>query len=260
MKVHKKAENDLKEEEHWYNTKELNLSAFLNCHKVLVGQLDNKTEYERYNDALECSITTITSTAISLPTFGQQEGFAVSDFAAVVTAKARQFRLESIYELKCDTCIGSSYFHGLARICQNIQWLIIMNRNKTVCEDGLWIKHILSRKLKSNNTKLKLRDAISELPVNAEKSHTNAIPELPVNAEKSRTSKATFTPSCFAIVMEELIRYLNERRSLNQIILKLRDAIPKLPVNAEKSRTSKTTFTPHLRVNYLIKDITKIKT
>ncbi|CAG8637112.1 14601_t:CDS:2 [Rhizophagus irregularis] len=42
-----------------------------------LGQLDNKTEYERYNDALECiksncadSTTTITSTAINLPTFG----------------------------------------------------------------------------------------------------------------------------------------------------------------------------------------------
>ncbi|CAG8699825.1 20424_t:CDS:2, partial [Rhizophagus irregularis] len=46
----------------------------------------------------------------------------------------------------------------------------------------------INRKLKSNNTKLKLRDAI---------------PKLPVNAEKSRTSKATFTPTRLAIVMED---------------------------------------------------------
>ncbi|PKK71863.1 hypothetical protein RhiirC2_777888 [Rhizophagus irregularis] len=221
MKVHKKAENDLKEREHWYNTKELNLSAFLNCHKALVGQLDNKTEYERYNDALKCSTTTITSTAISLPTFalramsaiilyspsrfgtiacifcsiqGQQEGFAVTDFAAVVTAKARQFRLESIYELKCDTCIGSSYFYGISTDLPKYPKAHYYKQN--VCEDGLWIKHIL------------------------------------INAEKSRKSKATFTPNCYG-----------GTESLNQIIL--RDAIPKLPVNAEKSRTSKATFTPH---------------
>ncbi|CAB4402994.1 unnamed protein product [Rhizophagus irregularis] len=33
--------------------------------------------------------------------------------------------------------------------------------------------------------------------------HRDSIPELPVNAEKSRTNKATFTPTRFAIVMED---------------------------------------------------------
>src|SRR6266542_1631229 len=37
-------------------------------------------------------------------------------------------RLESICELKCDTSIDSSYFYGLARICQYIQRLIIINK------------------------------------------------------------------------------------------------------------------------------------
>ncbi|EXX69913.1 uncharacterized protein OCT59_026620 [Rhizophagus irregularis] len=37
-------------------------------------------------------------------------------------------RLEPLYELTCDTSIGSSYFHGLARFCQNIQRLIIINK------------------------------------------------------------------------------------------------------------------------------------
>src|SRR5438034_8840199 len=36
-------------------------------------------------------------------------------------------RLESLCELKCDTFIDSSYFYGLARFCQNIQRLIIIN-------------------------------------------------------------------------------------------------------------------------------------
>ncbi|CAB4442345.1 unnamed protein product [Rhizophagus irregularis] len=36
-------------------------------------------------------------------------------------------RLESLCELKCDTSIDSSYFYGLASICQNIQSLIIIN-------------------------------------------------------------------------------------------------------------------------------------
>ncbi|CAG8764539.1 1129_t:CDS:2, partial [Rhizophagus irregularis] len=36
-------------------------------------------------------------------------------------------RLESLCELKCDTSIDSSYFYGLARICQYIQRLIILN-------------------------------------------------------------------------------------------------------------------------------------
>jgi hypothetical protein len=36
-------------------------------------------------------------------------------------------RLESLYELKCDTSIDSSYFYGLARFCQYIQRLIIIN-------------------------------------------------------------------------------------------------------------------------------------
>jgi hypothetical protein len=37
-------------------------------------------------------------------------------------------RLESLCELKCDTSIDSLYFYGLARICQNIQRLIIINK------------------------------------------------------------------------------------------------------------------------------------
>ncbi|EXX68947.1 hypothetical protein RirG_100440 [Rhizophagus irregularis DAOM 197198w] len=36
-------------------------------------------------------------------------------------------RLESLCELKCDTSIDSSYFYGLASLCQNIQRLIIIN-------------------------------------------------------------------------------------------------------------------------------------
>jgi hypothetical protein len=36
-------------------------------------------------------------------------------------------RLESLCELKCDTSIDSSYFFGLARFCQSIQRLIILN-------------------------------------------------------------------------------------------------------------------------------------
>ncbi|GES79162.1 hypothetical protein GLOIN_2v1764020 [Rhizophagus clarus] len=38
-----------------------------------------------------------------------------------------KIRLESLCELKCDTSIDSSYFYGLARICQRIQRLIIIN-------------------------------------------------------------------------------------------------------------------------------------
>ncbi|EXX53765.1 uncharacterized protein OCT59_012730 [Rhizophagus irregularis] len=34
---------------------------------------------------------------------------------------------ESLYELKCDTSIDVSYFYGLARICQHIQKLMIIN-------------------------------------------------------------------------------------------------------------------------------------
>jgi hypothetical protein len=41
-------------------------------------------------------------------------------------------RLESLFELKCDTSIDSLYFYGLARICQNIQRLIIINRKMNV--------------------------------------------------------------------------------------------------------------------------------
>jgi hypothetical protein len=37
-------------------------------------------------------------------------------------------RLESLCELKCDTSIEPSYFYGLARICQNIQRLTIINK------------------------------------------------------------------------------------------------------------------------------------
>ncbi|PKC09662.1 hypothetical protein RhiirA5_415326 [Rhizophagus irregularis] len=36
-------------------------------------------------------------------------------------------RLESLYELKCDTSIDSSYFYGLSQFCQYIQKLIIIN-------------------------------------------------------------------------------------------------------------------------------------
>ncbi|GES78643.1 hypothetical protein GLOIN_2v1655883 [Rhizophagus clarus] len=37
-------------------------------------------------------------------------------------------RLESLCELKCNTSIDSSYFYGLASICQNIQSLNIINK------------------------------------------------------------------------------------------------------------------------------------
>jgi hypothetical protein len=40
--------------------------------------------------------------------------------------------LESLCELKCDTSIDSSHFYGLARICQHIQRLIILNRKTSV--------------------------------------------------------------------------------------------------------------------------------
>ncbi|GBC06339.1 hypothetical protein RclHR1_06780003 [Rhizophagus clarus] len=36
-------------------------------------------------------------------------------------------RLESLYELKCDTSINATYFYGIARICQYIQKLTIVN-------------------------------------------------------------------------------------------------------------------------------------
>ncbi|EXX63403.1 hypothetical protein RirG_152670 [Rhizophagus irregularis DAOM 197198w] len=43
-----------------------------------------------------------------------------------------KLRFESLYELKCDTSIDISYFYGLARICQHIQKLTIINNiNKT---------------------------------------------------------------------------------------------------------------------------------
>ncbi|GBB89109.1 hypothetical protein RclHR1_01580010 [Rhizophagus clarus] len=41
-------------------------------------------------------------------------------------------RLESLCELKCDTSIDPSYFYGLARICQYIQRLIIINKKINV--------------------------------------------------------------------------------------------------------------------------------
>src|SRR2546430_2372885 len=39
-------------------------------------------------------------------------------------------RLESLCELECNTSIYSSYFYGLAYVCQNIQGLIITNTNQ----------------------------------------------------------------------------------------------------------------------------------
>ncbi|CAI2161511.1 9060_t:CDS:2 [Funneliformis geosporum] len=38
-------------------------------------------------------------------------------------------RLVSLYELKCNTSIDPAYFYDLARICQSIQRLIIINCN-----------------------------------------------------------------------------------------------------------------------------------
>ncbi|GET04870.1 hypothetical protein GLOIN_2v1764020 [Rhizophagus clarus] len=40
-----------------------------------------------------------------------------------------RFRFESLCELNCDTSIDSSYFYGLAQLCQYIQRLIILNVN-----------------------------------------------------------------------------------------------------------------------------------
>ncbi|GET04877.1 hypothetical protein GLOIN_2v1764020 [Rhizophagus clarus] len=40
-----------------------------------------------------------------------------------------RLRFETLYELKCDTSIDSSYFYGLAHLCQYIQRLIIFNVN-----------------------------------------------------------------------------------------------------------------------------------
>ncbi|RIA82595.1 hypothetical protein C1645_880975 [Glomus cerebriforme] len=45
-------------------------------------------------------------------------------------------RLETIYELNCNTSVGPTYFYGLARICQNIQKLIIIN-NTTKANHGI---------------------------------------------------------------------------------------------------------------------------
>ncbi|PKK66033.1 hypothetical protein RhiirC2_785325 [Rhizophagus irregularis] len=41
------------------------------------------------------------------------------------------FHFESLCELKCNTSINSSYFYGLARICQQIQKIIIVNNINT---------------------------------------------------------------------------------------------------------------------------------
>ncbi|CAB4489060.1 unnamed protein product [Rhizophagus irregularis] len=38
-----------------------------------------------------------------------------------------KFRFESLCELKCDTSVDSSYFYGLAHLCQYIQRLVIVN-------------------------------------------------------------------------------------------------------------------------------------
>jgi hypothetical protein len=46
-------------------------------------------------------------------------------------------RFESLCELKCDTSIDSSYFYGLARICQSIQKLIIVNVNSKKANYGI---------------------------------------------------------------------------------------------------------------------------
>ncbi|GBB87417.1 hypothetical protein RclHR1_01390007 [Rhizophagus clarus] len=43
-----------------------------------------------------------------------------------------RFLFESLCELKCDTLIDSSYFYGLARLCQNIERLIIDNVEQKV--------------------------------------------------------------------------------------------------------------------------------
>ncbi|CAG8682058.1 19561_t:CDS:2, partial [Rhizophagus irregularis] len=40
--------------------------------------------------------------------------------------------LESLYELTCDTLIDPKYFYGLAHICQQIQRIIIINKNVKV--------------------------------------------------------------------------------------------------------------------------------
>jgi hypothetical protein len=40
-----------------------------------------------------------------------------------------RFRLESLCELRCNTLIDSSYFYGLAQLCQYIQRLIVVNVN-----------------------------------------------------------------------------------------------------------------------------------
>ncbi|RGB41191.1 hypothetical protein C1646_663255 [Rhizophagus diaphanus] len=40
-----------------------------------------------------------------------------------------KFRLESIYELTCDTLINPRYFYRLAHICQQVQRIIIINKN-----------------------------------------------------------------------------------------------------------------------------------
>ncbi|RIA80138.1 hypothetical protein C1645_882336 [Glomus cerebriforme] len=40
--------------------------------------------------------------------------------------------LKTLYELKCDTSIDSVFFYGLARLCQNIQKLVIINNTTNI--------------------------------------------------------------------------------------------------------------------------------
>ncbi|CAG8565725.1 hypothetical protein GLOIN_2v1771472 [Rhizophagus irregularis DAOM 181602=DAOM 197198] len=48
-----------------------------------------------------------------------------------------KLRFESLYELKCDTSIDSSYFYGLAHISQYIQKIIVVNNAKTKANFGV---------------------------------------------------------------------------------------------------------------------------
>ncbi|CAB4421636.1 unnamed protein product [Rhizophagus irregularis] len=47
----------------------------------------------------------------------------------IVYHSEAKVRLESLCELTCDTLIDSRYFYGLAHICQQIQRIIIINKN-----------------------------------------------------------------------------------------------------------------------------------
>ncbi|GBC46086.2 hypothetical protein GLOIN_2v1764020 [Rhizophagus irregularis DAOM 181602=DAOM 197198] len=53
----------------------------------------------------------------------------ICDTYEIVYLPEAKVRLESLCELTCDTLIDSRYFYRLAHICQQIQRIIIINKN-----------------------------------------------------------------------------------------------------------------------------------